>query len=106
MAFIRGGGTIGKLEGVPLDPGPDHFETDEDAAAYREVKEKVKKAAAAEDFLPFSGLRATDAPPDVLDEISSHGDKAEELLAAEKGVDESEMEKFSEMLVSAAARTR
>ena len=42
--FIRDGGVIGKLEAFPLEPGPDHFESEEAATEFREIKTRAKKA--------------------------------------------------------------
>ena len=100
LAFIRSGGIIGRLEGVPLNPGPDHFETDEAAADFRETKDRVRKTIG--EFKPPSGLGIQDVPSAVLDEIARHGEISGEILAAEKKSENFDIENISDLVVSAA----
>ena len=97
--FIRDGGVIGKLEGVPLEPGPDHFETDEAATEFREIKTRAKRAL--EDFKPLVGISRNDVPQAVLDDLVRHGEASTEILASEKGNENFEIGAMAELVVSA-----
>ena len=88
------------MEGVPLNPGSDHFETAEAAADFRKTKDEVRKALG--EFKPPAGLGIKDVPSAVLDEIASHGEISGEILAAEKKSDNFEIENYSDLVVSAA----
>lgn len=97
--FIRDGGVIGKLEGVPLEPGPDHFETDEAATEFREIKARAKRAL--EDFKPPVGISRNDVPQAVLDDLVRHGEASTEILASEKSNENFEISSMADLVVAA-----
>ena len=97
--FIRDGGVIGKLEGVPLEPGPDHFETDEAATEFREIKTRAKRAL--EDFKPPVGISRNDVPQAVLDDLVRHGEASTEILASEKSNENFEISSMADLVVAA-----
>ena len=83
LKYIRSGGFVATLEGIPLGPGTSVGQEEAENPEYQKALEDIAKVAQASP-MP-AGLETKDVARAVLDDAASHGGEVfEEQLAAEK----------------------